>query len=542
MTNSQNFGIAVAQLNLVVGDLAGNLDKIATAAGKARDELNCRMIVFPELTVTGYPPEDLLSRKDFIRDSELAMSELLTKTPDIALVVGHPARKNGKLFNAASVIDRGKVIGTYYKHHLPNYGVFDEKRFFSPGLKPLVVSLDDVKYGITICEDIWDDGPIEWAVEAGADLILNLNGSPYDMGKLRYRERVVVGERARKNGVAIIYANLVGGQDELVFDGGSFATDANGETVVRGPSFDESIFKVECRKNGCVEIISGPLLEIPDTVAGVYSAIRLGVRDYVNKNRFDGAVVAVSGGIDSALTLAIVADALGSERVEAVLMPSRHTQQMSIDDAKEQAEALGVRWTIVSIEPIYEAILSQLESEFANYDTDVTEENIQARCRGLIMMAISNKKGKIVITTGNKSEIAVGFATLYGDMVGGYAALKDVPKQLVYELAEYRNRVLGEVIPQRVFSRPPSAELADDQRDDDRLPPYEVLDPILKGYVEDEKSADSLVAEGFERETVERVIAMVRTNEYKRRQAAPGVRISTKAFGRDRRYPITNKY
>ena len=542
MRISQNFGIAVAQLNLVVGDIAGNLDKIVAAAEKARDDLDCRIVVFPELTVTGYPPEDLLSRKDFIRDSEFAVAELVTKTPDIALVVGHPARQNGKLFNAASVIDRNEVIGTYYKHHLPNYGVFDEKRFFSPGLEPLVVNLDGVNYGITICEDIWDDGPIEWAVDAGADLILNLNGSPYDMGKSHYRERVVVGERARKNSVAIIYANLVGGQDELVFDGGSFATNHRGETVARGPSFEESVFKVACRNNSRVEIVSGPMNEIPDTIAGVYSAIRLGVRDYVTKNRFYGAVVAVSGGIDSALTLAIVADALGSEKIEAVLMPSRHTQQMSIDDARAQAEALGVRWTIVSIEPIYEAILSQLASEFKDYAKDVTEENIQARCRGLILMAISNKKGSIVITTGNKSEIAVGFATLYGDMVGGFAALKDVPKQLVYKLAEYRNRAFGEVIPQRVFTRPPSAELADDQRDDDRLPPYEVLDPILKGYVEEEKSVDDLVAEGFERETVKSVIAMVRRNEYKRRQAAPGVRISTKAFGRDRRYPITNKY
>lgn len=563
---SERLGIAIAQLNLIVGDLPGNVASIAGAAAEAKSELGCRIVVCPELAISGYPPEDLLLREDFMRDCQGALDALAAQAPrGMTLVVGHPMRRDGRLYNAASVIEDGEIVAVYCKHHLPNYGVFDERRYFVSGDAPCVRPMGGVPTGIVICEDLWSDGPVESAVAQGARLVVALNGSPFNIDKPGYREIEIVGKRASANGVSIVYANLVGGQDELVFDGGSFVVDTGGNVAARLPQFEQCVRRIEFDVDAAVtprkqalrrasevktrsyaEIVglreSGRLLESAARLDEIYRALKLGVADYVRKNGFNGALVGLSGGIDSALTLAIVADAIGPDRVKAVLMPSRHTHKMSVDDARSEADALGVESAVISIEPIYQAVLDQLAEEFAGEAADITEENIQARCRGLILMAISNKQGRIVITTGNKSEVAVGYATLYGDMAGGFGAIKDVPKRMVYELAEYRNVALGEVIPQRVFTRAPSAELADDQRDEDSLPAYHVLDEILEGYVEEDRTVEELVERGFSPEIVRHVVSLVKRNEYKRKQAAPGVRITHKAFGRDRRYPITNRY
>ncbi len=537
-----DFGVALAQLNLVVGDLAGNQRRITDAAVHARDALNCRFVVFPELAICGYPPEDLLQRSEFISDCGTVLDNLVEAVPGIALVVGHPHRAKEQLFNAASLIDDGRIRATYHKHHLPNYGVFDEKRYFAQGDSSQVVEVDGIPIGLTICEDVWEDGPVERCVDNGARIIFTLNGSPFDSSKIAYRENEIVAARSKHNAVSIVYVNLVGGQDELVFDGGSLVTDQSGEIRARARHFEEAIVPVRFSCLNEVDFLEGSVEPTPEPVASIYSAITLGVRDYVRKNGFQGAVIGLSGGIDSALTLAILVDALGAENVEAVLMPSRYTHQMSIDDAAAEAEALGVQWSVISIEPIFEAFLKQLQPRFEGLDANVTEENIQARCRGTLLMAISNKSNSMVITTGNKSEVAVGYSTLYGDMVGGFSAIKDVPKMMVYELARYRNEKFGAVIPQRVFVRPPTAELAPGQKDSDSLPPYPELDAIIEAYVENNQSIADIVAQGFEQETVSRVVRMVNRNEYKRQQAPPGVRITTRAFGRDRRYPITSKY
>ncbi|MDE0310541.1 MAG: NAD+ synthase [Acidiferrobacterales bacterium] len=538
---ASEFGVALAQLNLVVGDLQGNRDRVIAAAIDARDRLNCRYAVFPELTVCGYPPEDLLLRNRFIDDCEATLQTLTDAVPGIALCVGHPHRESGALFNAATMIDDGRQLCTYHKQLLPNYGVFDEKRYFSAGIAPKVQEIDGVRIGLTICEDVWEVGPVEQSVAQGADLIFTLNGSPFDAAKIAYRENEIVRTRARNNNVSIVYVNLVGGQDELVFDGGSLVCDASGSVVVRAAHFEEAVVRSTFTARGPITPIAHTVAPIPDNVQGVYTAIRLGVADYIGKNGFKGAVLGLSGGIDSALTLCIVADAIGPDNVEAVLMPSRYTGQVSMDAAIEQAKMLGVPYSIISIEPIFEAFLNQLTTEFEGFDSDVTEENIQARCRGTLLMAISNKKKKILITTGNKSEMAVGYATLYGDMAGGFAPIKDVPKMLVYELARYRNEHIGHVIPEIVFERAPTAELAENQRDTDSLPDYALLDAILQQYIEQEQDSDQIAKSGFEAETVRRIVGMVKRNEYKRRQAPPGVRITELAFGRDRRYPITNR-
>ena len=539
---ASDFGVALAQLNLIVGDLGGNQRRIVDAALYARDTLKCRFVVFPELAISGYPPEDLLQRSAFISECEDILNGLVTAVSGVALVVGHPHRVDGKLFNAASVIDDGRILATYHKHHLPNYGVFDEQRYFSQGLDTVVVDIDDIPVGLTICEDVWEDGPVERSVAAGAGIIFTLNGSPFDSAKIAMRENQIIATRSKRNQVSIVYVNLVGGQDELVFDGGSLVTDATGELRLRAEHFKETIAAARFSVGESIEFAEGAIAPNPEPVASIYSALTMGVRDYVQKNGFKGAVVGLSGGIDSALTLAIVADAIGPQNVEAVLMPSRYTLQMSIDDAVSEADALGVPWSIISIEPIFEAFLEQLREKFQGQDVDTTEENIQARCRGTLLMAISNKSRSIVVTTGNKSEMAVGYATLYGDMAGGFAAIKDVPKMLVYRLADYRNETFGQVIPQRVFDRAPSAELAPDQKDSDSLPAYDELDAIIEAFVENSLSESDVVDMGFEPDTVKRVAAMVKRNEYKRRQAPPGVRITPRAFGRDRRYPITSKY
>ncbi|AGA90937.1 NAD+ synthetase [Thioflavicoccus mobilis 8321] len=543
--------ILLAQMNPLVGDVAGNTDQILALAAAARDRQAADLVVFPELALTGYPPEDLLLRPELIARVTAALERLRHELRGITAIVGYPRASVAGLHNVAGVIRDGELVAEYAKQTLPNYSVFDEKRYFLPGQAPCLFLHEGRRLGLTICEDIWEEGPARQAVEAGAELLININASPYHQGKQAQREELV-GMRAREHGVAILYVNLVGGQDELVFDGGSFAVDAKGCVVRRAPSFEPAELVVEFAAESASEAtgqafaaplqpVPGPLASVPDEEAGIYQALVLGVRDYVRKNGFRGAVLGLSGGIDSALTLAVAVDALGADQVEAVLMPSRYTAEMSVQDAEEEARRLGVAWRIIPIEPAFDAFLWMLREAFAGAAADVTEENIQARCRGVVMMAISNKAGKILLTTGNKSEMAVGYATLYGDMAGGFAPIKDCAKTLVYRLARYRNR-LAPVIPERVLERAPSAELAPNQTDQDSLPPYPLLDEILRRYIELDQGISEIVAAGLPEPEVRRVTRLVDRNEYKRRQAPPGVRITSRAFGRDRRYPITSGF
>ncbi len=536
--------IAMAQLNFLVGDVAGNASRICQALARARDELAADVVLFPELSLTGYPPEDLLLREGLHRQVERALRDIAGHCRGITAVVGHPRRWQGHLYNAASVLAEGAVLACYHKQHLPNYSVFDEVRYFTPGQDPCVVMLKGVAVGITLCEDIWFTGPARQARAAGARLLLNLNASPFHLGKAVQRQQVVA-ERARETGLPVVYVNLVGGQDELVFDGASFVmTPADGEPCLRLAAFDEALEVVEfdiVAGESPLRVRPGTVQELPQHEAAAYRALVLGVRDYVRKNGFAGAVLGLSGGIDSALSLVVAADALGAENVEAVMLPSRYTSRMSLEDAESLARAVGVEYRVISIEPVFESFTRVLAEEFVGTDPDVTEENIQARSRGVILMAISNKKGKLVLSTGNKSEMAVGYSTLYGDMAGGLDVLKDVPKTLVFRLAEYRNRQRA-LIPRRIIERPPSAELAPGQKDEDSLPPYALLDPILERYVEQDRSVADIVAEGYDPQVVSAVARMVDRNEYKRRQAPPGIRITSRAFGKDRRYPITSGF
>ncbi|MCB1758881.1 MAG: NAD+ synthase [Gammaproteobacteria bacterium] len=533
--------IALAQSNFLVGDVAGNTQRVIDTSLRARDELGAHAVLFPELALTGYPPEDLLLRAELLARVEQALERLCGAVAGIDIIVGYPRCHQGLLYNAAGVVREGEVVAEYHKALLPNYSVFDEKRYFEAGGDPCVVVIGGVPVGITICEDIWYSTPAARAAEAGAQVLLNLNASPFHRGKAPEREQLLR-KRALETGLSIVYLNLVGGQDELVFDGGSFVMSAEGMVRQQLPFFNEQLALATFDTRGRhpepeVAAITTPLSE----EQAIYQALVLGVRDYVYKNGFKGAVLGLSGGIDSALTLAIAVDALGADQVEAVLMPSRYTADMSNEDARRQADALGVRTTSIPIEPAFNAFLGMLEQEFAGTAVDTTEENIQARCRGIILMAISNKKGKILLTTGNKSEMSVGYATLYGDMAGGFAPIKDVPKMLVYRLAEYRNRSL-EVIPRRVITRAPSAELAHGQQDSDSLPPYEILDAILQRYIERDQGVSEIIKAGYDEALVRRIARMVDRNEYKRRQAPPGVKITQRAFGRDRRYPLTNGF
>ncbi len=529
--------IALAQINFLVGNITANVNNIIEAAVYARDQLHADMIVFPELTITGYPAEDLLLRADFIAAANNAVYQLSEQIADIALVVGFPERDGNQLYNSAVVLHQGVILACYRKQALPNYGVFDEQRYFTAGNKPCVFEFNGTFIGLTICEDVWKSGIIEATKQAGAELLLTLNASPFNSGKIYEREAIIC-RQVKAVQIPLFYVNQVGGQDELIFDGASFVADSQGEIVFRAEEFKEQITVIEFDGNNPVAHTCAPLY---NEISSEYQALVLGIKDYVRKNGFQGAILGLSGGIDSALVLALAVDALGPDKVEAVLMPSRYTQTMSIEDAILEAEALGVKYHSIPIEPAVNAFTGMLADIFAGTTKDATEENIQARCRGVILMAISNKQGKLLLTTGNKSEMSVGYATLYGDMAGGFAPIKDVPKLLVYQLAHYRN-TLSEVIPERVISRPPSAELAPDQIDADSLPPYEVLDPILERYVELDQSAEEIVAAGFRREDVARAISLVDRNEYKRRQSPPGIRITGKAFGRDRRYPITSGY
>jgi NAD+ synthase (glutamine-hydrolysing) len=532
--------ILMAQMNTLVGDFEGNTQKVIDAVAQAEREHESPVVVCPELTLSGYPPEDLLLRPSIAVRVEKSLEAICAAmTGSAYLVIGYPLRVDGKLFNVAGVLHRGRVVAEYHKQCLPNYEVFDEKRYFTAGSEPCTVTINGVVVGLSICEDIWERTPTVQAAAAGAQVLLNINSSPYHQGK-RLERWDTVAARAREAGIPIVYVNQVGGQDELVFDGGSFAVAADGTVAAAAPGFEEGAYWLQLDFAQQPASIVGPVPEPQQQeLAATWQALVLGVRDYVNKNGFRGAVLGLSGGVDSALTLAVAVDALGPERVEAIMMPFRYTSQMSVEDAAEQASLQDVTHKVISIEPIYEAFMASLAEEFAGTSPDTTEENLQARCRGVLLMSISNKKGYLVLTTGNKSEMAVGYSTLYGDMAGGFDVLKDVPKTLVFDLCRYRNS-RGPCIPQRVIDRPPSAELAPDQKDEDSLPPYDVLDRILALYVEQDYSAEAIIAAGMDREQVHRVLRLVDINEYKRRQAPIGVRITRRGFGRDRRYPITS--
>jgi NAD+ synthase (glutamine-hydrolysing) len=533
--------IALAQVDLAVGDVAGNTSKIIEFSARARDELQAELVVFPELSVCGYPPEDLLFHAGLRKRVEQAVTEIREAVRGIAVLIGFPEYVNDDIHNSCAVFSDGKLLAGYRKQLLPNYRVFDEERYFTAGKEATVFRLGDIAIGLTICEDIWRPGPTATARSAGAECIISINGSPFEV-ETQLRREATAQARVAESQVPLLYLNMVGGQDELVFDGGSFVMNADGEICSRAPAFEESLIEVVLNAGPAgVDIEAAAIADHLPVEQSVYRALVTGTRDYVEKHGFPGVVIGLSGGIDSALVLAIACDAIGADRVRAVMMPFRFTSTMSQEDAAKQAATLGIRYDVIPIAPMYDATVTQLQALFEGREEDVTEENIQARCRGLLLMAISNKTGRMLLTTGNKSEMAVGYATLYGDMAGGFAPIKDCSKSLVYRLARYRNTV-SEVIPKRVISREPSAELRADQKDSDSLPDYDVLDPILEAFIEEDLSVDEIAGLGFDRDTVIRVLEMVKMNEYKRRQAPPGVRISSRAFGRDWRYPITSGY
>ena len=566
--------LAIAQLNVTLGDLPGNCQRILDACHQAAAG-GARLVLTPELSLCGYPPEDLLLRSGFFRDCAQALAQLAQQLaqqlPGLAVVVGHPLLDGGRRYNAASVLRDGQVIAQYRKHTLPNYTVFDEQRYFDAGDAPCVFALDGVRLGINICEDVWgpqgpltanphhdrrqqfgDDGgdAADWvaqaprlAQQAGAQLLLVLNASPYHMRKQGSRYDVMR-ERVRETGLPMVFANLVGGQDELVFDGASFVLNAQGEVTEQMAAFEQGVALVQL-KDGVPQ--PGQVHSAPSLEAEVYQALCLGVRDYIVKNRFPGVLLGLSGGIDSALVMAIAVDALGPQRVRAVMMPSPYTADISLTDAREMAQRMQVRYDELSIVPMFKDFLQTLSSDFEGKAEDTTEENIQARIRGTLLMALSNKHGSLVLTTGNKSEMATGYCTLYGDMAGGFAVIKDVSKTLVYQLARWRNAhdpfaTCARPIPERIITRPPSAELREGQTDQDSLPPYDVLDAIVQRYMEQDQSQQEIEAAGFSRADVDQVIRLIRVNEYKRRQAPIGVRITHRGFGKDWRYPITKLY
>jgi NAD+ synthase (glutamine-hydrolysing) len=569
MKMAKNWRVAIAQVNCTVGDLKGNCMRMIKFIERA-SELRVDIITFPELAITGYPPEDLLLKPKFIEDNLEALRELAKAVHDTVAIVGFVDRIDGDIYNGASIIYSGKIKGIYHKALLPNYGVFDEKRYFKPGNKPLVFRFGQLTFGVNICEDIWhSEGPASIQALSGAKLIFNINASPYHEGKIKLREEIVRSQ-ARDNKVFILYANLVGGQDELVFDGQSMVVDANGEVIARALAFREDLLIVDLpdealmsaglkrseggvkRTNNMITIARERLnkKKVPISrgetrplkpVAEVYEALVLGLCDYVTKNGFQKVVVGLSGGIDSSIVATLAVDALAKENVIGVFMPSRYTSQESEIDATKLAENMGISMLNIPVDGVYRAYLTAFEPFFGGLREDITEENIQARIRGNILMALSNKFGWLVLTTGNKSEMSVGYATLYGDMAGGLAVIKDVPKTLVYKLAIHRN-TSNPVIPERVLIKEPTAELKPDQKDKDTLPPYDALDPILKAYIEEDRNLEEIVSFTKQRETVDKVLSMVDKSEYKRRQSPPGIKITPKAFGRDRRMPITNKY
>jgi NAD+ synthase (glutamine-hydrolysing) len=543
--------VAGAQLNLCVGDFAGNEARILDAMAWA-DRERADVLLLPELAINGYPPEDLVLRSDFVSAGIEVLGRLAARSGSTVVVVGFVDRSDGPsrgavdaeertVANGAAVLHEGSVVGVYHKVLLPNYGVFDEDRYFAVGQDPARIwQIAGVGAGVSVCEDIWvEDGPPRQQAAAGAQVLLNINASPFHKGKAREREAMIV-ERAQASGAAVVYLNLVGGQDELVFDGCSLAVAPDGAIVHRSAQFEEDLFVIDLPLPG-EPVVVGSVTDHLEPVEEVYRALETGLGDYVRKNGFEQVVVGLSGGIDSALTAVIAADALGPESVWGVAMPTRFSSQHSIEDARDLASNLGIRFDVLPVDDVYESYLEALSPVFSGTGFGTAEENLQARTRGAMLMAISNKHGPMVVATGNKSEMAAGYATLYGDMVGGYAVLKDVFKTLVYDLSRWRNKQ-GEVIPQNTIDKPPSAELRPDQKDSDTLPPYEVLDEVLQLYVEADLSVADIVGRGFDPDLVSRVAAMVDRNEYKRRQSAPGVKITVKAFGKDRRLPITNRH
>jgi NAD+ synthase (glutamine-hydrolysing) len=538
--------IALAQQDFPVGDMAGNLARIEAGSARAR-EAGADLVLFPEMAISGYPPEDLLLRPGFMHRCHDVVNELVGKVHGIDVVVGHPWMEGGQRFNAVSWIRDGRVLGRYFKQALPNYAVFDEQRYFSAGSEPLVVDVEGNRLGVLVCEDAWVSGPAIQAKEAGAELLLLPNASPYCDSKLEQRLDTLQA-RLHDCGLPIVYSNLVGGQDELVFDGRSMLMSGDGSFSVYGKPCEEAMLMAEFdpasgrlgfEGDEDAGLGAGDVLGREDSIACIYAVLVRGLHDYISKNGFSDVVIGLSGGIDSALTLALAVDALGAEHVHAVMMPSRHTTDLSVDLAREQAGMLGVEYREISIEPSYQSLLDAMQPSFEGVSADITEENIQARIRGAMLMALSNKFGWLVLATGNKSELAVGYSTIYGDMCGGFSPIKDCLKTRVYALSRYRN-TLSVAIPDAVIERLPSAELAPDQFDQDSLPPYEILDQILVRYIEQDWSIAEIARDGFEEPVVRRVAGMVIANEYKRRQGASGVRITSRAFGRDRRYPITS--
>jgi NAD+ synthetase len=528
--------IAIAQINATVGDFSGNRARIVEFARRARQQ-NADLLLTPELALCGYPPEDLLLRDDFCSACESELQVLAGELPDIAVLVGHPEQRDGRRYNAATLLSGGHRVATYHKQRLPSYEVFDEERYFDSGAAACILTLNGLRCGVNICADVWEAGAADLAREAGADVLLVLNASPYHIGK-RERRTEVLRQRISSTGLPVVYANLAGGQDELVFDGGSFVLDSRGILRCQLPQFEEAL--------GIVDFVDGEpqpttIVAPPCQEAEIYQALVLGVRDYLGKNGFPGAIIGLSGGIDSALTLCVAVDALGADKVRAVMMPSPYTAELSLSEAREMVRLLGVRYDEIAIAPAMETLAGMLAGQFAGLPADTTEENLQARIRGMILMALSNKTGSLVLTTGNKSEMAVGYCTLYGDMAGGFAVIKDIVKTLVYRISRWRN-TCSHVIPERIISRPPSAELKPDQTDQDSLPPYEVLDAIVEAYMEKDLSPRQIIAQGFAAADVRRVVHLLKISEYKRRQAPVGIRVTQRGFGKDWRYPITNRY
>ncbi len=527
--------IAVAQLNPILGDLAGNVERMLLDAQRAADQRSS-LLVTPELSICGYPPEDLLFRHDFRRACAEALLNMASKVSAISILVGHPQLVEGQLYNAVSLLENGQIVGTYLKQKLPNYQVFDEARYFSAGHQPFVFQHHGLKIGVLICEDVWFPEPVAATKAAGADLIVVPNASPYDFQKLNVRYDVVRA-RVAESGLPILYAHMTGGQDELLFDGASFAINDDGSVGYQEREFEETLGFVDFADGKFSGAIHAPL----SLEASVYRALVVALRDYVNKNNFPGVLLGLSGGVDSALVLAIAVDALGAERVQTLMMPYEYTSQISLDDARDMARIQSVKYSEMSIKPMVDAYAASLAESFKGRKIDAAEENIQARVRGTLLMALSNKFGSMVVTTGNKSEMAVGYSTLYGDMAGGYAILKDVAKTLVYKLCHWRNQQ-SRVIPDRVISRPPSAELRPDQKDQDSLPDYAMLDQIVELFMEQDRSPTEIVALGFSQDDVDRVTKLLKINEYKRRQSPVGAKITRRGFGKDWRYPITSKY
>jgi NAD+ synthetase len=527
--------IAVAQINTTVGDFAGNAERIRHAIEAARDA-GAVLVVTPELALAGYPAEDLLLRDDFCDQCQAELMKLAPYCLDVAVIVGYPHREGRTRYNAAALLRGGRIEAVYFKQKLPNYSVFDEKRYFEVGNRACVFEVKGRKFGLTICEDLWFPEPAAKAKAAGAEILISINASPFNRAKLAERYSIM-GARVKETQLPVLYVHWCGGQDELVFDGASFALDGEGMLTYQAETFLEAVDIVDFEGKEVKGPIAPPLTE-EETI---YRALMTGVRDYVDKNGFPGVLLGLSGGIDSALVLAVCVDALGADRVHAVMMPSDYTASMSVEDAREMAKIHGVEYTEIAIKPIFETFLAQLAPSFTGRDPDTTEENLQSRIRGALLMALSNKLGSIVVTTGNKSEMATGYATLYGDMAGGFAVIKDIVKTLVYRLSNWRNSK-GRVIPQRVIDRPPSAELAPDQTDQDTLPPYEVLDAVVERYMERDLSPEQIAGAGYDMRTVRQIVRLIQLNEYKRRQAPPGVRITPRAFGKDWRYPITSGF